>query len=330
VLSLTLLVGVAGAGIVGWFVSGMVTRRIERVSKAIREVSPTRLDTRIDLPAGNDEIGRMTADVNQMLRRLEVAFRSQERFMTEVSHELKTPLAALLTEAQVLKYAHADGERHHRFVLSVEEEMRRLSKVVESFLMLARFGHGRQFYAESIVSLNDVALDAAEHAGLLARQSGVQVTLQLHDPGPAGLEPLIRGDMELMRIVADNLLRNAIQFSKRGGRVTIRVTCDDGGVLLQVRDQGPGVPEEYLDKIFDRFAQAPGSPGVRQGTGLGLAIARGIIDLHRGSIAAENHAEGGCLFTVRLTRASVSDTTLSEATPAPRTEPPAAEPATIT
>jgi signal transduction histidine kinase len=328
VLMLALLVGLLGSAAAGWIVSGAVISRIDRVSQAVREVAPTRLDTRIQIPVSNDEIGRMASDVNTMLERMAVAFRSQERFMSEVSHELKTPLSALLTEAQVLKRqaprpapapvlgngalrsaepVRSEVEPYERFVLSVEEEMRWLGKLVESFLMLARFGHGKQFVAEATVPINDVVLDAVEHSSLYARQHGVALALTLHDPGDASPEAAVRGDSELLRVVADNLIRNAVQFSKRGDSVTITVGVEASPgsttldtVVFAVKDQGPGVPPEYLTRIFDRFQQAPTKGATRRGSGLGLTIAKGVTDLHGGVIDARNDPSGGCVFRVRL------------------------------
>lgn len=324
-LSLALTVGLLGSGIAGWIVSGIIVRRINRVAKAVREVSPTRLDERVTIAAGEDEIGAMAADLNHMLERMAVAFRSQEKFMSEVSHELKTPLSALLTEAQVLKQMRSTPrwaaahqaqamaetkkavEPYEKFVLSVEEEMRWLGKLVESFLMLARFGHGKQFLAETTVAMNDIVLDATEHSSLYARQHGVNLNLTLYDAGEDQPEAMIRGDPQLLRVVADNLIRNAVQFSKKGDSVFIRLQHEGvengpnpGILLFTVKDQGPGVPPEYLTRIFDRFAQAPTKGSTRRGSGLGLTIAKSIVDLHSGHIEANNDPSGGCIFSVRL------------------------------
>ncbi len=330
-----LAIGLIGSAVGGWMVSGSIVSRIERVARAVREVSPTRLDERVQIAGGGsaDEIGQMIADLNSMLERMAVAFRSQERFMSEVSHELKTPLSALLTEAQVLKQMRSAPryavpgvntqlaaetrkaiEPYERFVLSVEEEMRWLGKLVESFLMLARFGHGKQFLAEAHVPMNDVVLDAVEHSTLYARQHGVKLSLSLYDPAEDQPEALIRGDAELLRVVADNLIRNAVQFSKKGDTVFIRLQYDptpignsQGTLVFTVKDQGPGVPPEYLDRIFDRFQQAPGKSASRRGSGLGLTISRSIVDLHSGTIDARNDPEGGCTFRVRLPIAHASE-----------------------
>jgi two-component system sensor histidine kinase MtrB len=324
-LMMTLGLGLIGSALVGWIVSGVVVSRIKGIAKAVREVAPTRLEAPVDLPMGNDEIGQMAADVKAMLERMAVAFRSQERFMSEVSHELKTPVSALLAEAQVLKrgtarlavHVSSNGVAHEtesiaravepyeRFVLSVEEEMRWLGKLVESFLMLARFGHGKQFIAETQVQVNEVVLDAIEHSSLYARQHDVNLSLVLYDPGESRPEAIVRGDSGLLRVVADNLIRNAVQFSKRGDTVTVKVDVEaglggPGTVVLTVKDQGPGVPQEYLTRIFDRFAQAPTKGATRRGSGLGLTIAKGVTDLHGGTIEASNDPAGGCVFRVGI------------------------------
>jgi signal transduction histidine kinase len=322
-LLMTLGLGLIGSAAAGWVVSGVVVSRVKGIAKAVRDVAPTRLEATVDLPIGNDEIGQMAADVKAMLERMAVAFRSQERFMSEVSHELKTPVSALLAEAQVLKRgttrvpAHVSSngighdsesvaravEPYERFVLSVEEEMRWLGKLVESFLMLARFGHGKQFIAETSVQVNEVVLDAVEHSSLYARQHDVNLSLALYDPGESRPEAIVRGDSGLLRVVADNLIRNAVQFSKRGDTVSVRVDVQpgaggSGAVMLTVKDQGPGVPQEYLTRIFDRFAQAPTKGATRRGSGLGLTIAKGVTDLHGGTIEAKNDPAGGCVFSV--------------------------------
>lgn len=325
-----LVAGTLGAGIAGWVVAGAVAARIKRVTGAVRQVSPNRLEDLLDVPESDDEIGRMAAEVNAMLRRLADAVQSHERFISHVSHELKTPVSALLTEAQVLKYQKPDERAYENFVLGVEDEMRRLGRMVESFLMLARFGHGRRFLAETLVPINDIALESVEHSSLLAWQHGVTLGLTLYDPGSSEPEALVRGDAELLRVVVDNLIRNAIQFSKAKMRVHVTVECANGYVVLTVTDEGPGIPEEYLERVFDRFVQAPSVPDAgRRGTGLGLTIAKGVVDLHGGDIRVRNRPEGGCAFTVRLplavvpnspggTNGSIAEIHIPEAIPSPR------------
>ena len=113
----------------------------------------------------------------------------------------------------------------------------------------------------------------------------------------------LTGDGELLLTMVENLVRNAISHSPLDGEVTLRAERDDGAVLLSVRDEGPGIPDDYVDRVFDRFVQVPKSSSRTDGTGLGLAIADGVAKLHGGSIRVANNPGAGCTFTVRLPRA---------------------------
>jgi len=299
-LLLTACGATVAAGLAGWVVASLLAARVKRITNAMRSVTPKALSAGLKVPEGTDEIGQVGAALNSMLAGLDKAFRSQERFISDVSHELKTPLAALLIEAQVLLSGEPSEVDYRAFVTSTEDEARRLGKLVESFLMLTRFDHGKRFVADELVSLNEVALDAIRHSQIFANQTHVSVLLNIHEASDDRDEALVRGDFELLRIAVDNVLRNAVQISKPGDSIEMTIATDGGKLTIAVRDHGPGVHPDYLERIFDRFQQAPSrEPSVR-GTGLGLAIAKGIIELHAGTIFARNHAEGGCVFTIVL------------------------------
>lgn len=323
-LSLVLagVTSVAAAAIAGWIIAMFVVSRVERIASAVTKISADQLDERIDLPTGPDEVGQMAVEVNRMLERIAGAFRAQDRFISHVSHELKTPVAALLAQAQVIKRSSASHD-YKGFVISVEDEMRRLGKLVESFLLLARFGHGKRFVAETLIPANEVVLGSVQHNRLLAQQHDVRVFPTLYDPG-SGEELLVRGDPELLSVAVDNLIRNAIQISPRGSEVFVAVDRENDFARISVRDQGPGIPDEYIDRLFDRWTQVPRSETSRTGSGLGLSIAKGVVDLHGGTISVRNRGTGedsstgqtpfvgkrprgtGAEFTIRLPAARVS------------------------
>lgn len=303
-LGRTLLMTACGAtvaaGLAGWVVASLLSMRVRRITDAMRAVTPKALSAGLRVPEGTDEIGQVGAALNTMLAGLERAFRSQERFISDVSHELKTPLAALLTQAQVLHGGEPTESDFRAFVASAEEEARRLGKLVESFLMLTRFDHGKRFVAEELVSVNDAVLEAMQKSEPFAGRMKVALRVTVHDAADECDEGTVQGDFELLRVAVDNVIRNAVQISKAGDTVHVGVECADGHMVVSVRDSGPGVHPDHLDRIFDRFHQAPSRESGSRGTGLGLAIAKAIIDLHRGTIHAANHAEGGCLFVMRL------------------------------
>lgn len=298
---LAAVTSVIAVGLASWVVATMLVSRVERVARAVTNVTADKLDERIDLPTGNDEVGMMAHEVNAMLRRVADAFLAQERFISHVSHELKTPVAALLAESQVIKRGGTRTDLRS-FVHSVEDEMRRLGKLVESFLLLARFGHGKRFFADTAVPANEIASESVQHARLIADQYGVRITPHLHDAGSDDIM-IVKGDPELLGAAVDNLIRNAIMISTRGREVVVRVERHDNSARIIVRDFGPGIPTEYLERIFDRWTQVPRSEKARTGSGLGLSIAKGVVDIHGGSIAARNVAPtegGGAEFIIDL------------------------------
>jgi two-component system, OmpR family, sensor kinase len=303
----SLVPGVLIAALSGWIVASRVVARLDRISGAIRGVSPSRIHQRIALPTGHDEIGAMAADVNAMLDRISTTHRGMERYMSEVSHELRTPVATLLAEAQVIKRS-ARPEAIVEFADTVEDEMRRLTRLVDSFLTLARFEHGTAFLARGLVNLNDAAIEAVQHTTRFAQRTGVRLSLNLYEPSEAESDPVVRGDAELIRIALDNILRNAMQFSPDRSAVDLHISRDAERTTVTIRDRGPGIPAEYIDRIFDRFVQAPGPRAGGKGLGLGLAIAKAVVDAHKATIKAGNHPDGGSVFTITFTNAPAGRT----------------------
>jgi signal transduction histidine kinase len=256
-----------GAGTAAWLISGHVVRRIEEISRAVQRLSPASYAPRIDVPAGSDEIGGMVVEMNSMLSRLEGAFHAQERFIVDVTHELKTPVSVMLAEAQVLKKSNTAGvERYRQFVESVEEEMRRLGSLLESFLTLARSGHGPRYISESLVDLTETALEAMERCGSAARERQVQLNFVLRDDDPAeGVA--VRGDQELLTTLVANLIRNALDDSDAGAIVDVEIATDGKEAKVTVSHKA-----------------AASSTTSRRGRELAFAVAQGIAELHGGEI----------------------------------------------
>ncbi|MEX1015336.1 MAG: ATP-binding protein [Phycisphaeraceae bacterium] len=291
--------GLVTASIASWFVAGNAIRQINDVADLAHGLRPETLDDRLAPAQSQDELGQMVGELNHALDRLEAGFQAQDRFLHDASHELKTPVSVLLSEAQVLRLSNPDKQACQRFAASVEEEMRRMGKLIESLLVLAR-ADGRSAVATGQpVAVNDVVMAAIEQCTALARQRQVTLVPQLACPSAGDL--LCQGDGDLLATMVSNLLRNAIRFSPIGGTVEVGVHRQDDAAIIDVRDRGPGVPTDEAERIFDRFAQGSNNPD-RQGSGLGLTIARSIADLHQGQVhVCPGPAEGGgCVFRVRL------------------------------
>ncbi len=300
-LSLVMLpAGLAMAALAAWFLARRSFGPIGKIAQEARELSVAHLDRRIPIPAGKDEVAEMVQTLNEMLGRLENAFKGQERFIANAAHELWSPVAVLLGEAQVLSQRARTLEEYQRFVASVQDEMRRLGQLVKSLLTLARADAGISPTAATTLALNDIVTDAVQTCEPQARQKEVRLVTKLALPDPDQPEPLVRGDPELLHVMLTNLIRNAIRYSPVDSPVEIDVTLDSDEATLAIRDCGPGIPEEHIDHIFDRFYTAPVGAGMTTGAGLGLAIAKGVLQLHRGTISVQNREPSGCEFHVRL------------------------------
>jgi signal transduction histidine kinase len=182
---------------------------------------------------------------------------------------------------------------------SVMKEMRRLGSLVEGFLTLARADQGEALARRTRVPVNDLVLESVAHCTAQAQQAGVHLVPMLADPGED--DGCLDADPDLLRTMLENLIRNAIRYSPAGRPVEIGVKLEGGHCVLTVRDHGPGVPEDFHEKVFDRyFVIKDDSCQGSNGLGLGLAIAKSVAQLHGGTITLCNAEGGGCLCTVML------------------------------
>ena len=249
----------------------LAARPLEAVAREITRRSPDRLDP-VPHRLPQDEFGRMVEAVNALLQALKEAKERERAFLAEASHELRTPLTVLLGHLDRLGRNPQDLEAL-RTARATAERMRRL---VEDLLALAR-GEVERNLNLHIVDLGEVAREAALEHGVAAEAESAEV---LGDPDRL---------LQLLR----NLVANAVRAAgKEGVRVRVRREADHA--LLEVEDSGPGIPEDLLPRLFQRFARGPGG-----GTGLGLAIAHAIAKAHGGEIAVESRP-GRTVFRVRL------------------------------
>ena len=288
----------------GWFIAGVAVAPFRRAQMLVRQLWPQTLDKSIRVDASSTEVSALADELEQARVRIQEAFAAQERFLSNVSHEIKTPIAVMLLEAETLDIEDQSAEVVY-FVGSVREEMARLGSLVESFLTLTRIEDGQGQVRGKPITANDLAMDSVEHCAVMANQSRVWLRPVLF-ADDATIDTMVSGDPDLLTTMLDNLIRNAIRFSSAESAVEVLLSRDENHVEFAVRDWGPGIPEAKLATVFDRFAQAGGSDRRGRGHGLGLAIARGIAELHGGTISASNLARGGCEFRVVLPRVELT------------------------
>ena len=235
--------------------------------------------------------GRALVPIRGSLAAQRTALRRQRDFAADASHELRTPLTVIRNSVELLRRQRGDPAATRESLDDIEAEVIHLTALVDDLLLLARSDSGALSLARQPLALDDVAADAAASLSKAATERGVAIDVDAQSVP-------VEGDPVRLRQVVVILLDNALRHSPTGGRVRLAVASEGSRATVTVDDEGPGVRDEDLPKIFERFWQAPGSPS--GGTGLGLAIASWIVRGHDGTLDASNRPEGGARFRVSL------------------------------
>ena len=286
-----LLVLLAALG--GFLLASRTLAPIDHITRTARRISAEDLSARLNLPATNDEVGRLAATFDQMLGRLEGAFRRERQFTADASHELRTPLTALQVILGVVREKRRSSADYRQALSDISEEVDRLRALTEDLLLLAREDR-RQTAVREAVNLSEMLGDVTDSLRPLAETKG----LALECAVPSDM--VLHGDSDALIRLFVNLVDNAVKFTERGSiRVCARPEAQ--GFLVTVTDTGIGIPAEHLPHVFDRFYRADRSRSGR-GAGLGLAIAQEIILAHAGSLELTSTPGVGTTAAVRLPR----------------------------
>jgi heavy metal sensor kinase len=283
------------AGIGGLLIAGRALAPVDSVTQLARRISAEDLSGRLNLALPDDELGRLASTFDEMIARLEAAFRRQRQFTGDASHELRTPLTALKGQVEVALTRPRGPEEYRAVLTGVNEEVDRLIHLVGSLLTLARADAGEIPLTREPISLGTAVAGAVEQVEPLAAQRGIRL---IQEPGP---EVVVEADESLLLQLLLNLLDNAIKYTTAGGDVRVAWTADSGSAHVTVSDSGIGIDAEHLPHVFDRFYRVDKArTRAEGGTGLGLAISRWIVDAHGGDINVVSTPGHGSSFTVRL------------------------------
>jgi len=278
----------AVSSIIGIALSRLALRPVRLIRETASRIGSDNLSERIPVSGVRDEISELARLLNQMFDRLESSFKQVRRFAAEASHELKTPLSLIRLQAERLLVTGNLGAAEEDAVQMQLEELARLSRIIEEMLFLSR-AEARAITLQ--LRQQDPArfLHAfAQDARVLAEHENRSFVLASEGEG------LVAFEAQRIRQVLLNLLANALCASPRDSVITLRSTCREGVWRVSLEDQGPGVPANERERIFQRFVRL-GTPTSERGSGLGLAICRSIIVLHHGRIWAEKAAVGSGL-----------------------------------
>jgi heavy metal sensor kinase len=289
-----LLLLVAAGG--GYWLSRRALSPVDALVRTAREVSGTNLNSRLQKLDTGDELQRLSDTLNEMLDRIEAAFLRITQFTADASHELRTPVSLIRTEAE-LALRRSRGEVEYKESLrQILLEAERTTALIEQLLSLARADSGRETLHLERVDLCQTLRTVVEGWRQIATVRNLQFSASIVGP-----DSFIVGDETLLRRLADVLLDNAFKYTPSPGSVGLSLEQKGDSAVITVQDSGVGIAEEDQSKIFERFYRVDKARSRAQGgAGLGLAIAQWIVTQHRGSITLESRPGQGSVFRVEL------------------------------
>jgi heavy metal sensor kinase len=300
ILILGLPLGVAVAGIGGYSLARRALAPVDRMAERARLITAERLRERLPVHNPQDELGRLATVFNETLTRLESSFEQMRRFTADASHELRTPLTAMRSVGEVGLRGKRDEHAYREIIGSMLEEVDRLSHLVDRLLTMSRADTGDVSLSADSVDLGELAGEVASQLDVLAEEKEQTLTVERI----AAFQ--WTGDRLILRQALLNLVDNAIKYSPPGSRIMIRVDHAPDGAIIDVIDNGAGIPVELQGRIFDRFYRVDISRSRENGgTGLGLSIAKWAVEVNGGKLTLENTNGVGSTFRISLPQASI-------------------------
>ncbi len=288
---LLLALGAWGA----WWLSGRAFAPVRRLTDlATRVQAGGDLRQRVPVPVAHDDVRQLALTLNAMLGRLDAAFTAQRRFIADASHDLRAPVAALLSAAENARDGITGGDPR-RALADIARQAARLSQLITNLLQLSRADEGQLVLEREPLQMATLARDVVASLAPLAEERRIDLVTGQMDP------LIVSGDLAQLLLALMNLVDNALTYTPAGGRVVVSLARRISVAELRVQDSGIGIAPEDLPHIFDRFYRA--DPARRQatgGSGLGLAIVRAIVEAHGGTVRAESAPRAGACFIITL------------------------------
>lgn len=267
---------------------------IRNLVKDLGEINAAHLDERLDIPGGQKELALLAESINAMLERVEHSYQAQSRFVSDASHELRTPISVIQGYANMLdRWGKHDPEAAQEAINAIRQEAESMSALVQNLLFLARGDNQTQRVKLESVNFSDVAEEVLRETQLL--ETGRIVSGEIF--------PLlrVRADLRLVKQAMRILVDNAVKYTEEGGEVAIRLYRRGTQCVFAVTDTGPGIPQRELAKVFERFYRTDQSRNRESGgTGLGLSIAHWIAQRHQGSLEVTSREGVGSRFSLVL------------------------------
>jgi len=286
------VVSLAVAG--GYWLMRRSLAPVDEITKRAEGITSTNLGERLPVIRTGDELERLSVSLNRMIERLDDAFQHINRFSADASHELRTPLTILQLELEGIAQNHRDNGLSDQ-IGSALEETDRMSRIVESLLAISRLDAGEVKMDRTHLDLGELAASTGNEMMLLAEEKAIRLRMQT----TAGVQ--VDGDRTRLQQVIVNLIDNAVKYTHAGGAVEIRVGVEGKTAVLEVADNGPGIPAYALPHVFERFYRADKARSrASGGTGLGLSIVKAICAAHNADVTVSSQEGRGTTFRVEL------------------------------
>lgn len=291
--------GILLSVLAGYLVGRRMLRPIDRITKTANSIGIRDLDKRIPVGSADDELSRLAVTFNAMLDRLKASVERQSRFVSDASHELRTPISVILGYAGLLdRWGKEDKKVLQESVDAIKHEALSMRELTDRLLFLAKSDGGALKIERETFTVADLLEEVAGDCRLIAPGVAVSVACQ------EGLR--CEADKSMLKEALRNLVDNSVKFTKEGGRIELSAVKDGGRAALSVRDYGIGIPPEEMDNIFDRFYRVDKARAKDTGgSGLGLSIVKGIVDAHGGTVEIESLPGEGTCIVIKLPRAII-------------------------
>jgi len=296
VLLATILLSIILLALASYLLTRKALHPVYIITKKANQISQNNLEERIQVPVENDELGQLSQVLNNLLDRLQKAFTTQQQFLADAAHELKTPLSVLRAHWESeLNNEEISLEMKEKFVQDIET-LSRLSHLINNLLLLSKTEAVRSTFDFQPVQLDDVLNEVLSDARVLADLKSQKIEV-------IDLRPVkINGDWMRLYQLFFNIIDNSIRYGSESGKIWISLKKDEHWNMVEIRDNGPGITADDLPHIFDRFYRAQKDRARKTGgSGLGLSISQLIAQSHDGKIEVESDVGKGSIFRVKFT-----------------------------
>jgi heavy metal sensor kinase len=294
VLTVSAAVGSLLSVFLGYFTTKKMLSPINQITETAREISFSDLDRRLSVRGPDDELKKLAVTFNSMLDRLESSFKSQKQFVSDASHELRTPISVIKGYVDLLdRWGKEKPEVRDEAIQAIKNETENMKHLIENLLLLARGDDSELIKEEEEFDVNNLISSIIKEFQLMEED----VDFKYLEKGKIKFF----GDSNLFKQLFRIFIENAVKFTSREGKITIIIDDKDEDLFFSIEDNGPGIEKENLPYVFDRFYQADKSRSrKKEGSGLGLAIAKQIVDSYDGEIKVKSSPGEGSKFIIRI------------------------------